>query len=114
MAHDTLFRVFSMTKPIVSVGTMMLLEDGHFLLNDPVAKYIPEFANQKVGVDNNGKLDLVPPRRPMTIRICCATPRASPTITPATAWYNNSTSSRGCAAARSRMPNMPPSSPACP
>jgi CubicO group peptidase (beta-lactamase class C family) len=68
MAHNTLFRVFSMTKPIVSVGIMMLLEDGHFLLNDPVAKYIPEFANQKVGVDNNSKLDLVPPRRPMTIQ----------------------------------------------
>ena len=68
MAHNSLFRVFSMTKPIVSVGIMMLLEDGHFLLNDPVAKYIPEFANQKVGVDNNGKLDLVPPRRPMTIQ----------------------------------------------
>ncbi|MEO6782981.1 MAG: serine hydrolase domain-containing protein [Bradyrhizobium sp.] len=68
MAHNSLFRVFSMTKPIVSVGIMMLLEDGQFLLNDPVAKYIPEFANQKVGVDNNGKLDLVPPRRPMTIQ----------------------------------------------
>jgi len=68
MAHNSLFRVFSMTKPIVSVGIMMLLEDGHFLLNDPVAKYIPEFAIQKVGVDNNGKLDLVPPRRPMTIQ----------------------------------------------
>jgi CubicO group peptidase (beta-lactamase class C family) len=68
MAHNSLFRVFSMTKPIVSIGIMMLLEEGHFLLNDPVAKYIPEFANQKVGVDNNGKLDLVPPRRPMTIQ----------------------------------------------
>ena len=68
MAHNSLFRVFSMTKPIVSVGIMMLLEDGQFLLNDPVAKYIPEFADQKVGVDNNGKLDLVPPRRPMTIQ----------------------------------------------
>ncbi len=68
MAHNSLFRVFSMTKPIVSVGIMMLLEDGHFLLNDPVAKYIPEFANQKVGVDNNGNLNLVPPRRPMTIQ----------------------------------------------
>jgi CubicO group peptidase (beta-lactamase class C family) len=68
MAHDSLFRIFSMTKPIVSVGVMMLLEDGEFLLNDPVAKYIPEFASQKVGVDNNGKLDLVPVRRPMTIQ----------------------------------------------
>src|SRR3954471_10388687 len=44
MAHNSIFRIFSMTKPIVSVGIMMLLEDGHLLLTDPVAKYIPEFA----------------------------------------------------------------------
>jgi CubicO group peptidase (beta-lactamase class C family) len=68
MAHDTLFRIFSMTKPIVSVGIMMLIEDGHFLLSDPVAKFIPEFAGQKVGVENNGKLDLVPVKRQMTIQ----------------------------------------------
>jgi CubicO group peptidase (beta-lactamase class C family) len=68
MAQDTLFRIFSMTKPIVSVGIMMLLEDGHFILNDPVAKFIPEFAEQRVGVDNNGKLELVPLKRPMTIQ----------------------------------------------
>ena len=57
-----------MTKPIVSVGIMMLIEDGHFLLNDPVAKFIPEFADQKVGVENNGKLDLVPVKRQMTVQ----------------------------------------------
>jgi CubicO group peptidase (beta-lactamase class C family) len=68
MAHNSIFRIFSMTKPIVSVGIMMLSEEGHFLLNDPVAKYIPEFANQQVGVENNGKLDLVPLQRPMTIQ----------------------------------------------
>ena len=68
MAHDTLFRIYSMTKPIVSVGIMMLLEEGHFLLNDPVAKFIPEFADQKVGVENNGRLDLVPLKRPMTVQ----------------------------------------------
>src|SRR3977135_479654 len=68
MAHNTIFRIFSMTKPIVSIGIMMLLEEGYFLLNDPVAKYIPEFADQKVGVENNGKLDLVPPVRPITIQ----------------------------------------------
>src|SRR6476619_4966376 len=56
MAHDTIFRIFSMTKPIVSIGVMMLIEDGHFLLSDPVAKFIPEFADQKVGVESNGKL----------------------------------------------------------
>ncbi len=58
MAHNSIFRIFSMTKPIVSVGVMMLLEEGHLLLNDPIEKYIPEFSNQKVGVENNGKLDL--------------------------------------------------------
>jgi CubicO group peptidase (beta-lactamase class C family) len=68
MAHNSVFRIFSMTKPIVSVGIMMLLEDGHFLLNDPIAKYIPEFENQKVGVENNGQLDLVPLNRPITIQ----------------------------------------------
>jgi CubicO group peptidase (beta-lactamase class C family) len=68
MAHDSIFRIYSMTKPIVSVGIMMLLEEGHFLLNDAVAKYIPEFANQKVGIENNGRLDLVPLKRSMTIQ----------------------------------------------
>ena len=68
MAHDSIFRIFSMTKPIVSVGIMMLVEDGHFVLSDPVAKFIPEFADQKVGVENNGKLDLVPVKRQMTVQ----------------------------------------------
>src|SRR5437016_632006 len=68
MAHDTLFRIFSMTKPIVSIGIMMLLEDGHFLLSDPVATFIPEFADTKVGVENNGKLELVPAKRQMTVQ----------------------------------------------
>ena len=40
MAHDSIFRIFSMTKPIVSVGIMMLVEDGYFVLGDPVAKVI--------------------------------------------------------------------------
>jgi len=68
MVRDTLFRIFSMTKPIVSVGIMQLLEDGHFLLNEPVAKFIPEFASTKVGVENNGKLELVPAKRQMTVQ----------------------------------------------
>jgi CubicO group peptidase (beta-lactamase class C family) len=68
MAQDTIFRVFSMTKPVVSVGIMMLLEEGHFLLDDPIAKFIPEFASQKVGVENDGRLDLVPLKRPITIQ----------------------------------------------
>src|SRR5690242_14416843 len=68
MAQNTIFRIFSMTKPIVSVGVMMLLEEGRFLLDDPIAKFIPEFADQKVGVENNGKLDLVALERPITIQ----------------------------------------------
>jgi CubicO group peptidase (beta-lactamase class C family) len=68
MALDSLFRIFSMTKPIVSVGIMLLLEDGRFLLSDPLAKFIPEFAEQKVGVEVNGKLELVPLARPITIQ----------------------------------------------
>ena len=68
MAHNSIFRIFSMTKPVVSVGIMMLLEEGHLLLSDPIAKYIPEFSNQKVGVENNGKLELVPLTRPITIQ----------------------------------------------
>jgi len=68
MTYDTIFRIFSMTKPIVSVGVMMLVEDGQLLLADPVAKFIPEFARQKVGVESNGKLELVDVQRPMTVQ----------------------------------------------
>jgi CubicO group peptidase (beta-lactamase class C family) len=68
MAHDTIFRIFSMTKPIVSVGIMMLLEEGRLLLADPVAKFIPEFSNLRVGIESDGKLHLVPLQRPMTIQ----------------------------------------------
>jgi CubicO group peptidase (beta-lactamase class C family) len=45
-----------------------LLEEGHFLLDDPIAKFIPEFADQKVGVESDGKLELVPLKRPITIQ----------------------------------------------
>jgi CubicO group peptidase (beta-lactamase class C family) len=68
MAQDTIFRIFSMTKPIVSVAVMMLLEEGRFLLDDPIAKFIREFGDQKVGVENNGRLDLVSLQRPITIQ----------------------------------------------
>jgi len=52
MQKDTIFRVVSMTKPITSTAIMMLYEEGKLLLSDPVAKYIPEFGNQKVLVAN--------------------------------------------------------------
>ena len=68
MTRDSLFRIYSMTKPIVSIGIMQLVEDGHLLLSEPLAKYIPEFSATKVGVENNGKLDLVPLARQITIQ----------------------------------------------
>ncbi|MFZ5733761.1 MAG: serine hydrolase domain-containing protein [Pseudomonadota bacterium] len=68
MTRDSIFRIFSMTKPIVSVAIMSLVEDGYILLNDPLAKYIPAFANTKVGVERNGQLELALPVRPITIQ----------------------------------------------
>src|SRR5262245_27608566 len=54
MPPDAIFRIASMTKPLVSVATMMLYEEGRLFLNDPVSKHIPELANRQVGVE---KLD---------------------------------------------------------
>jgi len=73
MTDDTIFRLHSMTKPITSVAAMMLVDAGRLRLDDPVAKYIPSFANTKVGVErkaDNGEevLDLVPVNRPITIQ----------------------------------------------
>ncbi len=67
MAKDSIFRLYSMTKPIVSVAVMMLMEQGRFLLSDPVAKYLPEFADQQVAVERNGVVTLQPAGRPATI-----------------------------------------------
>jgi CubicO group peptidase (beta-lactamase class C family) len=47
-APDTIYRIYSMTKPLTSVAAMMLYEEGRFLLDDPVARYLPEFAGQRV------------------------------------------------------------------
>ena len=66
MTDDAIFRIYSMTKPIVSVAAMMLVEEGRLLITDPVSKYIPAFANVKVGVVNGDKLDLAPLKRPIT------------------------------------------------
>jgi CubicO group peptidase (beta-lactamase class C family) len=72
MTADTIFRIYSMSKPITSVAAMMLVEDGKLALDDAVAKYIPAFAYVKVGVektDESGKpaLALEPLNRPITI-----------------------------------------------
>jgi CubicO group peptidase (beta-lactamase class C family) len=68
MSDDAIFRIYSMTKPIVSVAAMMLVEEGRLIITDPVAKYIPAFAHTKVGVVNGDKLDLAPLKRPITVQ----------------------------------------------
>ena len=65
---DSIFRIYSMTKPIVTVAAMTLVEEGRLTITDPVAQYIPAFADVQVGVVNGDKLDRVAPRRPMTIQ----------------------------------------------
>jgi CubicO group peptidase (beta-lactamase class C family) len=72
LTADAIFPIHSVTKTITSVAAMMLVDRGKLALGDPVSKYIPSFANMKVGVerkDGEGRpvLDLVPPRRPITI-----------------------------------------------
>jgi CubicO group peptidase (beta-lactamase class C family) len=72
ITEDTIFRLYSMSKPITSVVAMMLVEDGKLRLDDPLSKYIPAFADVKVGVekrDESGKvaLALEPLQRPITI-----------------------------------------------
>ncbi len=68
MTDAAIFRIYSMTKPIVSVAAMMLVEEGRLFITDPVSKYIPAFANLKVGVVNGDRLDLAPLKRPVTVQ----------------------------------------------
>jgi CubicO group peptidase (beta-lactamase class C family) len=65
VTEDTIFRIYSMTKPIVSTALMMLFEEGRVRLIDPVAKYIPAFASVKVLADDGS---LVDPVRPVVVR----------------------------------------------
>jgi CubicO group peptidase (beta-lactamase class C family) len=70
MTNDTIFRDYSMTKPVTGVAMMILYEQGKWLPSDPIAKYIPEFAHLKVfnGLDADGKMILVDPDHPPTMR----------------------------------------------
>ena len=69
MAEDTIFRVFSMTKPITSVALMTLYEQGYFQINDPVHRYIPEWRDMRVYVSGEGdSIETRRPARPMTFR----------------------------------------------
>jgi CubicO group peptidase (beta-lactamase class C family) len=69
MPTDAMFRICSMTKPITSVAVMMLYEEGKFLLDDPVSKYLPEFKNPKVLVKPaSGATYTIPATKEITIR----------------------------------------------
>ena len=68
MATDSIFRIYSMTKAIVSVAAMMLWEEGRLLLGDPISKYIPAFADTQVGVVSGGNYTLTPPKTPITVQ----------------------------------------------
>ena len=64
MRPDSIFRIYSMTKPVVSVAVMMLLERGQLLLSDPVCQYLPEYTNQPVHTAKG----LVPAQQPATVQ----------------------------------------------
>ena len=73
MRNDSIFRLYSMTKPVVSVAAMILVEEGRLGLQEPVSKYIPEFKDMKVGVetkDADGKavLTLVDAKKQITVQ----------------------------------------------
>src|SRR6202034_348854 len=70
MTRATIFRDYSMTKPVTAVAMMILYEEGKWLPSDPISKFIPEFAHLKVynGVDADGKMILVDPDHTPTMR----------------------------------------------
>lgn len=73
MPVDAIFRLASMTKPMVSVAIMMLVEEGRMALTDPLSRYLPDFKNVQVGVEQKDSLGetrlvLEPMRREMTIQ----------------------------------------------
>jgi CubicO group peptidase (beta-lactamase class C family) len=74
MTTDTIFRIASMTKPIASVALMMLYEEGHFLLSDPISKFLPEFGNMKIAqpttpsAGSESPYKLVPATKPITFK----------------------------------------------
>lgn len=75
MTRDSIFRIYSMTKPIVTAAAMMQVEEGRYHIGDPVARFIPSFGKVQVGVEKpaaeaGGKptLELVPPKRAVSIQ----------------------------------------------
>ena len=74
MTRDTIFRIYSMSKPLTTVSAMMLVEEGRIALGDPIAKYMPQFAKMNVGVEKAdtaggpATLEFVPAKAPITVQ----------------------------------------------
>ena len=68
MTDDSIFVIMSMTKPIVSTALMMLYEEGHFLLTDPISDWIPELKGKQVVIEENGTNYRMSAHRPITFR----------------------------------------------
>ena len=68
VTEDTIFRIYSMTKPITAAAAMICYEEGHFQLDDPIAKFLPEFSEMQVWDGTPGKLNTVPAKGYITVR----------------------------------------------
>ncbi len=68
MTKDSIFRIYSMTKPLVSAGVMMLWEEGRLLLSDPIEKYLPALASPKVAAIEGETMRLVATNRSITVQ----------------------------------------------
>jgi len=68
MRMDSLFRLYSMTKPVTSVAAMQLVEEGRIRLDDPASRYLPELKGLSVGIEKDGRLEIAPATREMTVR----------------------------------------------
>ena len=69
MCDDTIFRIYSMSKPVTSIALMMLLEEGRFQLTDPVYKFIPSWREHRVWVEGEGEAMVTrAPKAPMTVQ----------------------------------------------
>jgi CubicO group peptidase (beta-lactamase class C family) len=68
MGTDAIFRIYSMTKAIVSVAVMMLWEEGRLLLSDPIGRYLPALASPKVGIVTGSTYTSVDTERPITVQ----------------------------------------------
>ena len=68
VTEDTIYRIYSMTKPITVAAAMICYEDGHFQLDDPIAKFLPEFSEMQVWDASSDALITVPAARYITVR----------------------------------------------